>query len=64
MADVTITRLAESRFRVVTGAGYVAGDLAWLRAHVEPGEPPVELRDESDELAVLGLWGPRARADP
>ena len=61
VADVTITRLAEDQFRVVTGAGYVAGDLAWLRAHVEPDEPSVALRDSSDDLSVIGLWGPRAR---
>ncbi|MGH2512257.1 MAG: FAD-dependent oxidoreductase [Candidatus Limnocylindrales bacterium] len=62
VADVTITRLAEERFRVVTGAGYVAGDLAWLQGHVDPADAAVRLRDVSDELAVLGLWGPRARA--
>ncbi len=33
VADVTISRLAADRFRVITGAGYVAGDLAWLRSH-------------------------------
>lgn len=62
VADVTITRLADDRFRVVTGAGYVAGDLAWLGAHVDPAEASVALTDSSDELAVIGLWGPRARA--
>ncbi|MFI5200421.1 MAG: FAD-dependent oxidoreductase, partial [Candidatus Limnocylindrales bacterium] len=61
VADVTIGRLAEERFRVVTGAGNVAGDLAWLRARVEPGDPDVALRDASEEHAVLGLWGPLAR---
>ncbi|HLY13357.1 MAG TPA: FAD-dependent oxidoreductase [Candidatus Limnocylindrales bacterium] len=61
VADVTITRLAGDRFRVVTGAGFVAGDLAWIQAHLESGDGPVELRDASDELAVIGLWGPRAR---
>ena len=61
VADVTITRLAEDRFRVVTGAGFVASDLAWIRAHLETGDGPVALRDASDELAVIGLWGPRAR---
>ncbi len=62
VADVTISRLAGDRFRVVTGAGYLANELAWLRAHVDPAEGAVSLRDESDELAVIGLWGPRARA--
>ena len=31
VADVTVTRLADDRFRVVTGAGYLASELAWLR---------------------------------
>ncbi|MEP7040864.1 MAG: FAD-dependent oxidoreductase [Chloroflexota bacterium] len=60
VADVTIVRLAQDRFRVVTGAGYAASDLGWLRLHVRDGEV-VELRDASDEVACLGLWGPRAR---
>jgi glycine cleavage system aminomethyltransferase T/glycine/D-amino acid oxidase-like deaminating enzyme len=62
VADVTVTRLAEDRFRVVTGASFVANDLAWLRAHRNGGDPPVEVREVSDELATIGLWGPRARA--
>ena len=61
VADVTISRLAADRFRYVTGAGYLAGDLAWLQAHVDPAEPAVDIQDESDDLAVIGLWGPRAR---
>lgn len=61
LADVTITRLAPDHFRVVTGAGYVAGDLGWLRANVADDDPWVELHDTSDRWACLGLWGPRAR---
>ena len=61
VADVTVSRLAADRFRVVTGAGYVTGDLGWLRAHISPADGQVSLRDASDELACLGLWGPRAR---
>ena len=60
VADVTVTRLEESRFRVVTGAGTIDSDLGWLRLNLrKDGE--VELRDVSEELAVIGLWGPRAR---
>ena len=58
---MTVTRLADERFRVVTGAGAVDSDLGWLRAHVEPGDGAVSLRDASAELAVIGIWGPRAR---
>ncbi|MEA2275138.1 MAG: hypothetical protein QOC78_98 [Solirubrobacteraceae bacterium] len=61
VADLTVTRLAEDRFRIVTGAGAVDSDLGWLRLHADAGDGPVELRDETDDLAVLGIWGPRAR---
>jgi 4-methylaminobutanoate oxidase (formaldehyde-forming) len=60
-ADVTVTRLAEDHFRVVTGAGYVNSDLGWLRLQVRDGDAPVELRETTDELSVIGLWGPNAR---
>ena len=40
VADVTVTRLGEDRFRVVTGAGVVDSDLGWLRAqHRARGRP-------------------------
>ena len=58
-ADVTITRLAPNHFRLVTGAGYVNSDLGWLQMQVRDEE--VALRESSDELAVIGMWGPRAR---
>ena len=61
VADVTVTRLAKDRFRVVTGAGYVDGDLGWLRSNVREGDEPVDLRDVTEDLSVIGLWGPRAR---
>ncbi|HET7727859.1 MAG TPA: aminomethyltransferase family protein, partial [Candidatus Limnocylindrales bacterium] len=62
VADVTVTRLSAERFRVVTGAGYVAGDLGWLRLQADAaGLAAVELVDASDEWACFGLWGPRAR---
>ncbi len=61
VADVTVARLADERFRVVTGAGYVASELAWLRTHVVDGDDPVSIRDVSGDLATIGLWGPNAR---
>jgi 4-methylaminobutanoate oxidase (formaldehyde-forming) len=60
-ADVTVTRLAEEHFRVVTGAGYVNSDLGWLRMQLRDDDPPVELRETTDELSVIGMWGPNAR---
>ncbi len=59
VADVTVTRLADDRFRIVTGSAYADADLGWLRMHAQGS---VELRNVSEELAVIGLWGPSARA--
>jgi glycine cleavage system aminomethyltransferase T/glycine/D-amino acid oxidase-like deaminating enzyme len=60
-ADVTVTRIAEEHFRVVTGAGYVNSDLGWLRLQLRGDAAPVELRETSEELSVIGMWGPNAR---
>ncbi len=61
VADVTVTRLAGDRFRVITGAGYVASDLAWLSAQHAADDGPVSIRDVSGDLGTIGLWGPRSR---
>ncbi len=57
-ADVTITRLAPDHFRLVTGAGYVNSDMGWLRMQVR--DEKVAFRESSEELSVIGMWGPRA----
>jgi glycine cleavage system aminomethyltransferase T/glycine/D-amino acid oxidase-like deaminating enzyme len=60
IADVTATRIADDHVRVVTGAGFVASDLAWLHWHRDHDEA-VTIRDVSGDLATIGLWGPAAR---
>ncbi|OGO47474.1 MAG: hypothetical protein A2Z30_03985 [Chloroflexi bacterium RBG_16_64_43] len=59
--DVTITRLGKDRFRVVTGSGFIGNDLGHLRLGLRPGDPPVEFHDVTEDYAVIGLWGPKAR---
>ncbi len=61
LADVTVTRLAADRFRVVSGAGAVDADRGWLEHARCDGDAPVSIRDASEELSVIGLWGPAAR---
>jgi 4-methylaminobutanoate oxidase (formaldehyde-forming) len=61
VADVTVTRMAEDHFRVVTGAGFIYSDMGWIKANVQPDDGPVEIRDTSEEWTVIGLWGPKAR---
>jgi glycine cleavage system T protein len=58
--DFTVTRLAEDRFRIVTGTAFGQHDLAWLRQHV-PDDGSVQVADVTSELACFGLWGPKAR---
>ena len=63
VADVTETRLSKDRFRVLTGAGYLAADLGWLvaRASDDPPIDDVQVVDATEQWSVIGLWGPRAR---
>jgi glycine cleavage system aminomethyltransferase T/glycine/D-amino acid oxidase-like deaminating enzyme len=61
VADVTVTRVREDGFRVVTGAGTVDGDRGWLTLARRPDDAPVEIEDVSDAYAVIGIWGPAAR---
>jgi 4-methylaminobutanoate oxidase (formaldehyde-forming) len=61
VGDVTIVRLGAERFRVITGAGAIDGDLGWLRSiSLREEMSDVSLRDASEELAVIALWGPAA----
>ena len=58
--DLTVTRLAENRFMVVTGGAMGLHDLAWIEAHL-PDDGSVSVTDISSGRCCIGLWGPRAR---
>ena len=60
-ADLTVTRLGETSFLVVTGAAVQTRDLAWLREHI-PAEARCSVVDITSGLPMLGLMGPRSRA--
>jgi glycine cleavage system aminomethyltransferase T/glycine/D-amino acid oxidase-like deaminating enzyme len=59
-ADLTIMRLAEDRFRVVTGGAYGKSDLKWFADHM-PADGSAQLEDLTSSWCTVGLWGPRAR---
>lgn len=59
-SDVTVTRLSPEHFRIISGTSFVANDLGWIRLHL-PGDGSVVLRDVTEDLACVCLWGPRAR---
>ncbi|MFL5931168.1 MAG: FAD-dependent oxidoreductase, partial [Gaiellaceae bacterium] len=56
--DFTVTRLAEDRFRIVTGTAFGRHDLAWIVPHAPDG---VRVDDVTSRFACLGIWGPSAR---
>ena len=58
--DFTVTRLADDRFRIVTGTAFGRHDLAWIRQHV-PDDGSVQIADRTSAFACFGVWGPRAR---
>ncbi|MDB5077161.1 MAG: FAD-dependent oxidoreductase [Chloroflexi bacterium] len=62
--DVTITRLAEDRYRLITGTAFGQHDIAWLRRNLARGGHggrDVRIADVTSMYACLGVWGPRAR---
>lgn len=58
--DLTVTRLDDDRFMVVTGGAMGIHDLAWIEAHL-PSDGSARVTDVSASLCCIGLWGPRAR---
>jgi 4-methylaminobutanoate oxidase (formaldehyde-forming) len=58
--DLTVTRLAENEYLVVTIAAAATHDADWIRRGL--GEARVALTDVTSGFTVLGVMGPRSRA--
>src|SRR5581483_5515508 len=58
--DLTVTRLAEECYYVVTVAASAVHDLDWIRRHVPAGARAV-LTDVTSGYAVVSVMGPRSR---
>jgi 4-methylaminobutanoate oxidase (formaldehyde-forming) len=59
-ADLTVTRMGEDRFMVVTAAAAAHRDWTWLRRACRGRDIAVD--DITDDLPMLGLMGPNSRA--
>ena len=59
-SDLTIMRLSEERFRVVTGGASGMSDRKWFADHLA-SDGTAQLADLTTTLTTIGLWGPRAR---
>ena len=58
-SDLTVIRLAESRFMIVTGSAQTVRDMDWIGRHISDGEFAT-LTDVSAQYSVLSLMGPLA----
>ena len=59
-ADLTVTRLAENQFLVVTGAVPQTRDMAWLKRHT-PDDALCVTTDITSGLPMIAVMGPKSR---
>ncbi|MGB8813133.1 MAG: FAD-dependent oxidoreductase, partial [Paracoccaceae bacterium] len=58
--DLTVARLAEDEFYIVTGTGFATHDFDWINRNL-PAGTNAQLIDVTSGSAVLSLMGPEAR---
>jgi len=58
--DLTVSRLTEDSYYLVTGTGFATHDFAWIKANIKDGLD-ARLIDVTSAYAVLSLMGPRSR---
>jgi 4-methylaminobutanoate oxidase (formaldehyde-forming) len=59
-ADLTVARIAEDKFYIVTGTGFRTHDFGWISDHI-PAGLNCTLSDITEDWGTLSLMGPRAR---
>ena len=59
-ADLTVTRLSEESYLIITGAATSSRDFVWIEKHI-PGDAYAVLTDVTSAYAVLGVMGPSSR---
>jgi sarcosine dehydrogenase len=58
--DLTVARLSDDHFYIVTGTGFRTHDLAWIRDHIKPGLD-ARIEDVTEGWGTLSVMGPKAR---
>ncbi|MBX2868090.1 MAG: FAD-dependent oxidoreductase [Acidiferrobacterales bacterium] len=59
-ADLTVTRVSENEFFVISGAAVAGKDLDWLRRHT-PDDAHCFVNDVTNAWSVFGVMGPNSR---
>ena len=60
-ADVTVTRLADEKFLIVSGVATQVRDMDWLRRNKADDEFVI-INDVTSSMAVVSVMGPKSRA--
>ena len=58
--DLTVARLADDLFYIVTGTGFRVHDSAWISDHI-PDDLDARLTDVTEQFGTLSLMGPKSR---
>lgn len=58
--DLTVTRLGEQHFFLITGTAFGTHDLGWI-LNQAPEDGSVFVQNVTSQFAAVGLWGPKAR---
>lgn len=58
-ADLTLIRLDEDRYRIISGGFDGPRDSHWFRSHL-PADGSVVFEDRTSDICTVGLWGPKA----
>ena len=59
-SDLTVMKLGDEHFRVVTGGAHGMADMKWYADHL-PDDGTAHVTDLTSAWTTLGLWGPKAR---
>ena len=60
-SDITVIRLAEDEFYLISGTSQTVRDMDWIRRNLKAGEQAV-LTDVTEAYSVIGVMGPNSRA--
>ncbi len=58
--DLTVARLEDDKFYIVTGTGFRTHNFSWIRQHIPDGMN-ASLVDVTEGFGTLSLFGPKAR---
>jgi len=59
-ADLTVTRLAENKYFIVSAGDFYTHDLMWLKKHI-PAESHAIVTDVTSGYTLLNIQGPKSR---